>query len=90
MLQNQEIRIHPPLNAVLSATLLGRVQAVRRDIPAGDAFLPADFGEIVDGLLHVHLLRLIGKFLAEVLAVGLGELGDVDVGSDGIHFDFFS
>lgn len=49
MLQNQEIRIHPPLNAVLSATLLGRVQAVRRDIPAGDAFLPADFGEIVDG-----------------------------------------
>jgi hypothetical protein len=48
MLDNSNIRIHPSVDTVLGARLLGCGEFVLCD-SGGDAFLEADFGEVVDG-----------------------------------------
>lgn len=48
MLDNSKIRIHPSVDTVLCARLLGCGEFVLCD-SSSDAFLEADFGEVVDG-----------------------------------------
>lgn len=57
MLDNSKIRIHPSVDAVLCARLLGWGEFVGCD-SGGDAFLEADFGEVVDGCdVYISLLN---------------------------------
>ena len=46
--QNGQAGVHPPLNAVLRAYLLGLIEGAGGDL-AGDALLPAHFVQVVDG-----------------------------------------
>lgn len=48
LLQDGQARVHPPVNAVLCACLLGLVEGAGSDL-AGDALLPADFVQVVHG-----------------------------------------
>lgn len=48
MLQNGQVGVHPPFDAVLCAGLFGPVQTSRGDL-SGNALLPADIGEVVNG-----------------------------------------
>lgn len=49
LLQNQQLRIHPAVNAVRRAGLLASVQGSRGKVLAGRALLEAGFVEGVDG-----------------------------------------
>lgn len=46
--QNSQAGVHPPLNAVLRASLLGLIEGAGGDL-AGDTLLPANFVQVVDG-----------------------------------------
>lgn len=45
--QNSQAGVHPALNAVLRACLLGLIEGAGGDL-AGDALLPAHFVQVVD------------------------------------------
>lgn len=84
MLQYRQICIHPPLNTVLRAGLLCAIQTTRSYFPR-NAFLPADIGKMVDGLLDVGLLGFVFQKLVQFSLVRVAELGDVDLRL-GVHF----
>lgn len=46
--QDGQTGIHPPVNAVLCACLLGLIESAGGDL-AGNAFFPAHFIQVVDG-----------------------------------------
>ena len=50
MLQNRQVGIHPPLNTILRTPFLSAFQPARRDL-SGDAFLPADIRQMVNGFI---------------------------------------
>jgi hypothetical protein len=46
---DRSLRIHPPLNTVLSTSLLAPIQSAGGNRAAGNALLKADVAELVDG-----------------------------------------
>jgi hypothetical protein len=50
--QDRQAGIHPPINAVLCACLFGLIEGTGGDL-GGDALLPADFVQVVDGWVDV-------------------------------------